>query len=151
MSNLAERNQFRRYVGDFPDASVTDETIEAYFDDATYEVTTDFVDSTNAPAPVNDFDVLVVEYHPEVVVKAAINFLWNKAAKFAERHSTSIGGAAQNVSETFDRLMSMIERLETKYAEISYLGTDISMGNLSRFSKGSLRRVGGVREETPLE
>lgn len=148
MSTLSERNQFRRYIGDFGTSAVDDATIKSYFDDAVRELTADFVDVNNLSAPVTDFDVLVPQYHPEVIVKAAINWWWQKAARLADHHTQTVGQSSQNASEKWDRAMEMIRHLEELYATIQALGTDITFGNISRFSKATLTRIGGQREET---
>lgn len=143
----SEYNQFRRYIGDYGVDTVDDTEVDAFLDDATLELTSDFVDVNNLSAPVNDFDVLVAQYHPEVVVKAAINWWWHRAAKLTEHHTQTVGSASANTSEKWDRAMEMIKQLEELYANIQALGTDITFGNLSRFSKSTLTRLGGRREE----
>lgn len=145
MPTTSEYNQFRRLIGDFGEDAVLDAEIKSYLDDAVRELTADFT------SPVTDFDVLVQQYHPEVIYKGAINWWWDKAAKLADKHSTTVGQASQNVSEKWDRAMEMIRRLEEAYMNIQLLQTDISIGNISRFSKTTLTRIGGVSEEKTLE
>lgn len=144
MSTQSEKNQFRRYIGDFDSLVVDDATIESYLDDAVRELTSDFA------TPVTTFDTLVFEYHPEVIVKAAINWWWNFAAKATDKHSTTVGQSSQNVGEKWDRAMQMIAKLEELYDNIQALGTDIYQGNISRFSKSTLTRIGGMSEEDSL-
>lgn len=144
MSNQSEKNQFRRLVGDYAKNEVTDNEIESYLDDATEEATSDF------GMPVTDFDVLVKQYHPEVVYAAAINWWWDTAAKLQDRHSQTVGQASQGASEKWDRAIKMIELLRAQLDVIQLLEVDIIMGNNSRFSKDTLTRVGGVEEEKAL-
>lgn len=147
MPAQSERNQFRRLIGDYGKDTVTDIEVKLYFDDAVREATEDFVNAANISSPVTDFDVLVPQYHSEIIYLAAINYLWDKAGKLSIKHSQTMGQASQDVGETFDRVMRMIDALRARYETIQSLGTDITMGNLSRFSKTSLTRLGGVREE----
>lgn len=151
MSTTSEKNQFRRLIGDFGRNNVIDSEIEGYLDDATRESTEDFVNSSRVSAPVTDFDALVPIYHTEVIYLAAINWWWDFAAKESRKHSQTMGASAQNVSETYDRALQMIDRLRTEYTRIQSLGTDINMGNLSRFSKQTLTRLGGQSEEDALQ
>lgn len=144
MPTASEQNTFRRYVGDYGKNTITNGDIDAYLDDATFEVTSDFA------TPVTDFDVLIVQYHPEVILLAAINWWWQRAAQLTEHHTQSIGQGTQNASEKWDRAMQMIEKLEDKYLLIQQLGIDITIGNLSRWSKSSLMRLGGNSEENIL-
>lgn len=141
MPTTSEYNLFRRLIGDFDKNEVPNSSLDALLDDATFEVTNDFT------PPVTDFDVLVVQYHPEIIYKAAINYWWNKLGNWTEKYSVSAGAQSQNVGERWDRVMQIIQQLEQKYQEISYLGTEIAIGNLSRFSKESLTRIGGQNEE----
>lgn len=150
MVTASELSQFRRLIGDYESELVDDSIIEEYLDDATRESTEDFVNSSYISAPVLDFGLLAPQYHTEVIYLAAINWWWNLAAKQAPKHSQTMGQASQNVSETWDRAMRMIDVLRTRYSQIESLGTDITMGNLSRFSKGTLTRIGGRREEDGL-
>lgn len=151
MSTVAEKNQFRRLVGDYPAGSVDDATVESYLNDAVAELTADFTDASGVSAPVTVFDALVKEYHPEVILWGAINWWWNRLAILADRHSQTVGDAAQSISEKWDRALAMIKELEVRYNTISALGTDISVGNFSRFSKQSLLRLGGNREEEEIK
>lgn len=151
MSTAAEKNQFRRLVGDYPKGDVDDPTIESYLNDAVTELTADFTDAAGTSAPVTVFDSLVKEYHPEIILWAAINWWWNRLAILADRHSQQVGDASQKMSEKWDRALAMIKELEARYALVQSLGTDISIGNFSRFSKTTLTRLGGQREETALE
>lgn len=141
MSVQSERNLFRRLIGDYGKNAVSDTEIETYLDDTCYELTADFA------TPVTDFDTLVVQYHPEVVYKAAINWWWQYATSAGEKHSMSMGQATQNVGEIWNRAMTTIEKLEAHYKLIQLLGIDIIIGNFSRFSKQTLTRIGGVEEE----
>lgn len=150
MPTQSEFNQFRRYIGDYTDEKVDDTDIEVYLDDATAELTADFTDADGASAQVTEFDNLVIQYRPEVVVWASINFWWQKAALYAERHSQTVGQASQSASEKWERAMEMIRRLTEYYDKIGLLGTDITIGNLSRFSKITLTRIGGQREEDAI-
>lgn len=151
MSTKSEKNQFRRLVGDYEDESIEDSEIESYLDDTVRELTEDFVDANNAPAPVVDFDLLHQQYHTEIIYKAAINWWWRRLAVLADRHSKSVGQTSEQSSEKWERAMQMIEKLQAYYENIQALGTDITMGNLSRFSKITLQRHGGQREESSLE
>lgn len=151
MPTTSEYNQFRRYIGDYATASVSDTTIDSYLNDATRELTSDFVDVAGLPAVLTAFDTVVPEYHPEIILKAAINWWWNRAAELADKHSQTVGQASQNVSEKWDRAMQMIQQLQTMYDQIESLGVDITFGNLSYFSKSSLERIGGQREEVAIK
>lgn len=144
MATASELNQFRRLIGDYGRDSVDDSDIETYLDDAVRELTADFT------TPVADFDSLYIQYKPEVIVYAAINYWWNIAAKLVDHHSQTTGQSSHNASEKWDRAMEMIRTLREQYATIQQLGTDITQGNLSRFSKATLSRWGGVREEDAL-
>lgn len=145
MPTASEINQFRRLIGDYNKDVVDDADLDSYLDDAVAELTADFA------TPVIDFDILVTQYKPEVILRAAINWWWQRAAELADKHSTSVGQSAQNVSEKWDRAMEMIRRLETRYMEIQQLYTDITFGNISRFSKSTLTRIGGQREEDVMD
>lgn len=151
VSTQAEKNQFRRLIGDYPAAAVIDATVEGYLDDAVQELTADFVDTAGASAPVTDFDVLLKQYHPEVIVWAALNWWWNKASALADRHSQSVGDSDQKLSEKWDRAMAMIKELEARYQLIQALGTDISIGDFSRWSKKTMSRLGGRSEEQIID
>jgi hypothetical protein len=62
-----------------------------------------------------------------------------------------MGAASQNVSEKWQRALQMVTALEERYDDIQELGDTIIEGNYSRFSKQTLRRIGGVsEEETPI-
>lgn len=141
MPTVSEKNLFRRLVGDFGKDEVSDSEIDGYLDDATYELTADFT------VPVLDFDTLKAQYHPEVIYKGAISWWWNRMASLADKHSMSSGAQTQSAGEKWDRAFQIIQRLEEKYDQIQMLGTDITFGNISRFSKSTLTRIGGVREE----
>lgn len=145
MPNNSEFNLFRRLIGDYGKNDVDDTTIDSYLDDAVYELTSDFA------TPVADFDVLKTQYHPEIIYKGAINWWWNRMATLAEKHSMSSGGQQQNVGEKWDRAFQIIQRLEEKYDQIQMLGVDIEFGNISRFSKSTLTRIGGQREEDAID
>lgn len=147
MPSQAEINTFRRLIGDFGKDNIDNEIITSYLNDATYEVTTDFVNIQRISAPVVDFDNLVVQYHIEVVYLAAINWWWNKLGSLTDKHSQTVGDSSQSVSEKWDRAKQMIDTLTLKYLEIQQLGTDVTMGNLSYFNKRTLTRTGGQPEE----
>lgn len=166
MPTKQEFNLFRRLVGDYGHNAITDQVIQTYLDDATYEVTTDFVtESTQAPAldsnqfssfttvtpaPLTRFDELFVQFHPEVIYKAAINWWWNRASELSGRLSQTVGQATQNVTDLYTNAMQMIANLEVRYEKIQQLGLDIEMGNISIFNKRHLQRQGGQREESAL-
>lgn len=133
---------FRRLVGVADAGVLPDSAIKVYLDDACSELTADFT-----PSPVTDFDNLVTQYHPETIYKAAINYWWNQLAIASAKHSQAAGQVTQNVGERFDRIMQMIDKLQAYYDEIESLGIDITMGNLSYWSRGSMRRIGGQSEE----
>lgn len=141
MSTASERNQFRRLIGDFGINAVDDATIEIFLNDAVRELTADFA------TPVTVFDTLVQQFHPEVIYWAAINWWWDYASKQTEKEMVSMGDATSNPSTRWDRAMQMIDRLTKTYMEIQLLGIDVYIGNLSRFSKATLTRIGGHREE----
>lgn len=138
-------------IGDFGKDEVDDSTLESYLDDATLELTSDFVDAYGVSSPVADFDALVSQYHPEIILRAAINWWWNRAAKLQDKHSQSMGDADHKLSEKWDRAMAMIKELEARYAVTQQLGTDVSIGDFSRFSKKTLTRLGGRPEEVILD
>lgn len=150
MPSVNEKNQFRRLIGDYGEDAVGDAEIDSYLDGAVNELTMDFTDTNAISAPVTDFDTLVPQYRPEVILYAAINYWWNKASVFADRLSTSIGQASQNAEVKWEHAVKMIEMLEKRYADIQALGTDVSIGNFSRFSKKTLMRYGGRSEEEIL-
>lgn len=145
MPTTSELNQFRRLVGDYGKDLVDDSTIEEYLDDATREVTSDFI------TPVLEFDTLVFQFHPEVIILAAKNYWWNVASKLVNHHSQQTGATSHQASEKWERAMEMIARLETMYSDVQSLGTDLAVGNLSRFSKTTLTRWGGRSEEDALD
>ena len=146
MPNSSEINQFRRLVGDWSVNKITEEDIVAYLNDATWELT-----SHNYSTPVGIFDYMNVAYHNEIVWKAAINYWWNQVAELQRKLSTAVGQASQDVSQKWTRALQMVQALEERYAEIQQLGITVIEGNSSRFSKQSLRRIGGVEEEdTPI-
>lgn len=151
MPTSAEKNQFRRLIGDYGKNSVSDQEITSYLNDATAELTADFINEDRANAQLTSFDDLVVQYHPEVIYFGAMNYLWNRLAKLSDRHSQTVGTASQNASEKWDRTYQMISYLNDQYYKIQTLGTDISVGNLSRFSKTTLTRLGGQSEEASLD
>lgn len=142
MPTQAEYNQFRRLIGDYDTEALPNADATQILNDTCVELTSDFA------TPVTTFDDLAVIYHPEIVYKAAINWWWNRLSDYADtKHSVSIGSASQNVGEKWERGWQMIQSLQTTYDQIQSLRVDIHMGNYSRFSKQTLRRVGGVREE----
>lgn len=151
MPTTSERNQFRKLIGDFGTGNVIDGDVDLYLNDATAELTADFTNSSMVSAPLTDFDDLVAQYKPEVIVWAAIQWWWNVASKLVQHHTQTIGQSSQTASEKWDRAMRMIEILTERFSEIQTLGTDITIGHLSRFSKSDMRRHGGQREESALE
>lgn len=142
MPSTSEYNQFRRLVGDFTAQSLSTNYITALLNDTTYELTGDFA------TPITSFDTLLTQYHNEVIYKAAINYWWNDLSELQEKHSMTLGGGAtQNVGEKWDRAWQMIQSLQATYDQIQMLQVDITIGNFSRYSKQTLRRIGGIREE----
>lgn len=148
MPSQSEYNQWRRLVGDFPGEAIEEIDIDTYLDDAVQELTADFTNATGASAPVADFDLLVNHFRPEVVVWAARNWWWQRAAQLSDRHSQTVGQSSQNVDVKWDRALEMIRMLEARFLEMGYLSTEINMGHLSRFSKKTLTRIGGRSEES---
>lgn len=148
MPTASEYGQFRRLVGDYSTEVIDDGDIDAYLDDATRELTSDFVDVNGLPAPVTDIDTLVVQYHPEVIYFAAISWWWNYAADQTDQATTTVGTASEDLSTRWTRAMEMIKQLREQYDKIQLLGTDITIGNLSRFSKITMTRLGGQSEES---
>lgn len=151
MPSVNETNQFRRLIGDYGTNAVNDIEIDSYLDAACNELTMDFTDINAISAPVTDFDNIVPQYKPEVILYAAINYWWNRASVFADRLSTTVGQASQNAEVKWEHAIKMIEMLEKRYEEIQALRTDITIGNFSRFSKKTLQRYGGRFEEEILE
>lgn len=142
MPSEAEFNQFRRLIGDYEAQALPDSEVEQILNDTCWELTSDFA------TPVTSFDALTDQYHTEIVYKAAINWWWNRLSDYADnKHSVTIGSASQNVGEKWDRGWQMIQNLQNTYDQIQSLRIDIYIGNYSRFSKQTLRRIGGVREE----
>lgn len=138
-------NLFRRLIGDFGVGNVSDEEAVSFLDDTASELT--HYNTNIYSTPVATLDALGEEYKRETIYKAAINWWWDYAAKLSDHHSMSLGSATQNVSEKWDRAMQMISQLEIQYQQICRLEVDITHGNLSRWSKQTLRRIGGVDEE----
>lgn len=141
MATTQEYNQFRRLIGDAKKQEVSTAEMDSYLNDAVLELTGDFA------TPLTSFEVLVQQYHNEAIYKAAINWWWNLLSELQDKHSISVGGNAQTVSEKWDRAFQMIQQLQAYYDDIQALKVDITMGNLSRYSKQTLRRIGGEREE----
>lgn len=141
MATDQEYNQFRRLIGDFDNQLLTTGEIDSWLNDAVMELTGDF------STPVVVFTTLVTMYHNEAIYKAAINWWWNELSKLQDRHSITVGQASQNVSEKWQRVMQMITSLQTYYDDIQQLKQDITIGNFSRYSKQTLRRIGGIEEE----
>ena len=140
-------NLFSRLTGQYGLATPTISSTNAtsYLNDAAAELTSY---NTNLFAtPVYSLDTTPREYQREIIYKAALNWWWDYTAKLSDHHSMSIGGAAQNVSEKWQRAIQMIGTLETEYSKMSRLETDFTIGNVSRFSKQTLRRIGGIEEE----
>lgn len=152
MPTLAEKNQFKRYIGNYGAAvQISDADIDSYLNDATAELTADFTDSAGLWSPVMDFDNLVPQYKPEVILYAATQWWWNKASGYAAAIKRANVGDAHTETERWERAMEMIRLLSERYTAIQALGTDITIGNLSRFSKQTLTRHGGVSEEASVE
>lgn len=141
MPTTQEYNQFRRLIGDAKKQDVSTSEIDSYLNDAVLELTGDFA------TPITSFDTLVQQYHNEAIYKGAINWWWNLLSELQDKHSINVGGSAQTVSEKWDRAFQMIKELQAYYDEIQALKVDIMQGNLSRYSKQTLRRIGGEREE----
>lgn len=141
MPTQAELNQFRRLIGDFETEVLTDSDIESVLNDAVSELT------GNLATPTVDFDLLLAQYHNEVIYKGALNWWWNQLSELQNKHSISVGQASQNVSEKWDRAWQMIQSLQATFDQIQTLWVDIVEGNYSRYSKQTLRRIGGIREE----
>lgn len=137
----SEYSRFRRYVGDFNVNLIEDDFIEELLDDTTFELTGNFA------TPITTFDALHGQYHDEVILKSAINWWWNRLAELQEKHSQSIGSATQEVGEKWDRAFQMIKDLNEQLDAIQQLQIDITIGNFSRYSKQTLRRIGGISEE----
>lgn len=146
MPNQSELNQYRRLVGDYRANKISDNDVVIALNDACWELT-----SHNYATPVGVFDSLYTVYHNEVIYKAAINFWWERVSVLQDQLSTTVGGASQQVSDKWTRALQMVAELETRYDAIQQLNVTIIEGNFSRFSKQSLRRIGGVSEEdTPI-
>jgi predicted phosphohydrolase len=146
LPNSSELNQYRRLVGDIGINAISADDIVIGLNDATWELT-----SHNYSTPIGAFDAMPVIYHNEIVWKAAINYWWNQVAYLQAKLSTTVGSASQNVSDKWTRALQMVTALEARYDEIQELGETILEGNFSRFSKQTLRRIGGVEEEqTPI-
>lgn len=148
MATGSEYSQFRRLVGDYAQNTISDLFIDGYLDDAVRELTSDFVDVDGNPAPVTVFSNLVSQYKPEVIYFAAIQWWWNFAADQSEKSIHTVGSASEDMSQRWERAMEMIKQLREQYDRIQILGTDITIGNLSRFSKITMTRLGGQSEES---
>lgn len=142
MPNQNEANQYRRLIGDFEVGNFSDLDVITALNDATWELT-----SHNYSTPINQFDFMDVSFHNEIIWKAAINFWWSQVAMLQARLATTVGTASQDVTEKWHRSLQMVQECEQRYAEIQQLGITFNIGNSSRFSKQSLRRIGGVEEE----
>lgn len=141
MPSTAELNQFRRLIGDFEAEALSDNDISDLLDDTVAELTGNFA------TPLIDFDTLLTQYHNEVIYKAALNWWWNNLSELQNKHSISVGQASQNVGEKWDRAWQMIQSLQATFDQIQQLWVDVTEGNFSRYSKQTLRRIGGIREE----
>lgn len=142
MPSSSEYNQLRRLIGDYNTNTVTTTEMDKLLNEACLELTGDFA------TPIVVFDTLVNQYRFEIILRAAINFWWNKLGDYADhKHSMTAGSMTANVSEKWDRIWQMIQNLEQQYSEIQLLRIDITIGNYSRYSKQTLRRIGGIREE----
>lgn len=151
MATTSELSQFRRLVGDYSSSAISDAEAKTWLDDATREATEDLLNYKNVPTPLTDFDTLPSGTHTEVIYLAAINWWWAKAAEYTEKVSQRMGDGAVDVSTKYDRALQMIDMLQKKWEDIQVLtGADVYMDNLSRFSKGTLTRLGGEREEDAL-
>lgn len=144
MPTQSEINQFKRLIGDFNNATplMSTPAITTLLNDTVLELT-----GPQFATPIYAFDSLFQQYHVEVIYKAALNYMWNRLGELQEKHSISMGSAAQNVGEKWDRLMQMIQWLQAEYDKIEQLQIVISTGNYSRWSKQTLRRIGGTSEE----
>lgn len=147
MPTLSEKNQFRRYIGNYDQTPVSDAFIDAYLDDAARELSS----SEGSMVTVIDFDVLNSTYKPEVIILAAINYWWNKAAEYLTKVNMTVGQASVEPGVRYDRAMQMIERLQELHSKVAVLGSEISVNHISRFSKQTLTRLGGQREEKFFE
>lgn len=143
MSAMSDRNQFRRLTGDYGKNDIPDTEIEDYFDDAARQATS----TEGTMVTVTDFDLLDERYKPEIVILAAINWWWNRAADYTDSYSTTIGQSSEQAGVRWDRAIQMIQQLQTMYENVAVLGNDPTMANLSRYSKITLSRIGGVAEE----
>lgn len=148
MPTISDINLFRRLVGDFNDRLILDADITQYLNDAAREVSA----QEEAILLTNSFDLIPDMYKPEVIYQAAINWWWNRAAKLSDKHSQTVGQSSQNVGEKFDRAMQMIDALQTKLTELrnSTANHTVYFGHNSRFSRSTLTRIGGKREEDAL-
>lgn len=145
MATTQEYNQFRRLIGAgsaTPTVVITTTEIDSYLNDTVLELT-----GSVFATPLNDFDTLVEQYHREVIYKAAINWWWNELAELQSKHSIQVGVTSQNVGEKWDRAWQMIQSLQATYDQIQALWQQVTIGNFSRYSKQTLRRIGGVEEE----
>lgn len=138
-------SMFRRYVGDFDNETIDEAVIDSYLDDATAEATAPHV-SADTPI-VTSYDSLNQKYAPEVVLLAAINWWWNKAANYADKLTTTVGQASEQATDRWNHAMQMIQSLQDLYSTIEILGRDPDVGNLSHWNRNTLSRVGGVSEE----
>lgn len=134
-------------MGDYAQNTVSDVIIDSYLNDAVRELTADFVDVDGVSAPVTVFNNLVGQFKPEVIYFAAMNWWWNYAADQSEKGLRTVGTASEDLSQRWERAMEMIKMLREQYDKIQMLGTDITIGNLSRFSKITMTRLGGQSEE----
>lgn len=141
--DIAELNQLRRLIGDHSLATPThaDAELQQLLNETTLELTRSFA------TPLVNFSALYHQHHNEVIYKAALNWWWNRLGQLQERHSLTVGSAAVDVSEKWQRAMQMISTLQVQYDAIQLLNSDITIGNYSRYSKQTLRRIGGVEEE----
>lgn len=148
MPTQGDYSLFKRLVGDDEVDLIDDASIDDYLDDAARERS--YID-TDIPI-VLTFDGLAAYHKAEAIYQAAINWWWNRAASLSGKHSQTVGQASMNAGEKYDRAMRMIEMLQTRLAELiaSGSGSIITFGNLSRFSKSTLTRLGGKSEESTL-
>lgn len=142
----SELNQLRRLIGDNSINNTTDQALIGLLNDTTLELT-----GHNFPTPLYAFDSLIMQYHNEVIIKAAINWWWDYLSKLQARVSTTVGAASQNLDALWQRALQMIQQLEERYEQVAQLYITIVEGNSSRWSKQTLRRIGGTEEEnTPI-
>lgn len=141
MPTQSELNQFRRLTGDYGKDNMSDTECGIWLDDATDELTDDFA------TPLYSFDYIAPNYHTEIIYKAALNYWWLQLASLQDKHTQTIGTSSANISEKWQRAMDMTTSMNTQWEAHRTMGFDVHVDNYSRFSKQTLRRIGGIREE----